>query len=270
MTVLQAIVLGIVQGATEFIPISSSGHLVLVPHFLGWDLPEKEAFLFDVLVQVATLGAVLVYFWADLTGIARAMWQDLRRRSFGTAPQSRLGWFLILATLPAGAAGLFFKSTFEEAFSDPRAVGWFLLVTALLLLIGEWIGRRARSLESLAWLDALVVGLFQTLALYPGISRSGSTITGGLVRGLERPAAARFSFLMAVPIMLAAGGGALLDLFQLANPGGALPAMLAGFAAAAVVGYLSIRWLLAFLARRPVYVFAAYCTVLGLITLLTT
>lgn len=263
MTLLQSILLGIIQGATEFIPVSSSGHLVLLPYFLGWEIPSQEAFVFNVLVQVATLIAVFAYFWEDLMGIARATVVGLWNRKPFREHNSRLGWYLVLSTIPAGIAALLFKDTFEEAFSNPKWAAFFLLGTALLLVIAEQFQNRARALEKITWLDALWTGLFQVLALFPGISRSGATITGGMTRKFTRRAAARFSFLMSVPIMLAAGLLAILDLFQAPDLLANFPIYMAGFLTAAVVGYLSIRWLLRYLSSRSLYVFAIYCALLG-------
>jgi undecaprenyl-diphosphatase len=270
MTVIQSILLGVIQGLTEFLPISSSGHLVIVPFLLKWDIPPAEAFVFDVLVQVATLVAVLAFFWNDYYQIIRDMLHGLlHRKPFETFP-ARMGWFIMLSTIPAGLAGLLLKDVVESAFSSPRMTAAALLGTALLLVIAERVGKRERELEKISWLDALVIGIFQILALFPGLSRSGSTIAGGMTRDLERPAAARFAFLMAVPIMLVAGLVAVIDLVQIPNLGSILPVFIPGFIAAAVVGYLSIGWLLSFLTRYSLYYFAAYCAIVGLVVLVLT
>ncbi len=267
MTLIQTIILGIIQGLTEFLPISSSGHLVILPHLLGWELPAQDAFIFDVLVQVATLLAVIAYFWNDLWRIALAFVRGLIQRKPFEEADSRMGWYLILATIPAGAVGLLIKDQVEAAFASPRAAAGFLLVTAALLVVAERIGKRSRGLQTFTWLDALAMGAAQILAIFPGVSRSGSTIVGGMLRDLDRPTAARFSFLMSVPVMLAAGTLALKDLLALPHLAQVLPPFLAGFAAAAVVGYLSIRWLLGYLTHHSLYVFAAYCAALGLLVL---
>jgi undecaprenyl-diphosphatase len=270
MTVIQSIFLGIVQGLTEFLPISSSGHLVAVPFLLRWDIPPNEAFVFDVLVQVATLIAVLAFFWKDYYVILRGMIRGIRRRQpFETQP-ARLGWYLVLSTIPAGVAGILLKDVVEKAFANPMMTAFALFGTAILLIIAERIGKRQRILETITWSDALIIGLYQILALFPGLSRSGSTIAGGMTRDLNRPSAARFSFLMAVPIMLAAGMAATVDLMAIPNLGKILPVFIPGFIAAAVVGYLAIGWLLSFLSRYSLYYFAIYCAVLGLIILLAT
>lgn len=268
MSIIQAIILGIVQGITEFLPVSSSAHLVLTPFLVGWKLDEAVVFPFDVLVQLGTLLAAIIYFRRDLWEILQAVWAGLRtRKPFGSQP-ARLGWLLVLATIPAGLLGLLIKDAVEAAFGSPQMTAVFLLVTAALLLIAEKVGRKNRSLDSLTWKDALWIGVAQAISLFPGISRSGATITGGMTRHLDRPSAARFSFLMMIPVMLAAGLLSILDLFDIPNFSSYLPAIAAGFIAAAVVGYLAIRWLLGFLIRRPLFVFSIYCAVLAGIVLL--
>lgn len=268
MTILQAFILGIVQGLTEFLPISSSAHLVIVPALFQWDIPEQQAFIFDVLVQLGTLLAVIVYFWRDLLSIVKAVFQGLKEKKPLASPQSRLGWYIVLATIPAGILGLLIKDQVEQAFNSTLAVGFFLLVTAALLTVGEYFGKRTRSLEQITWLDALVIGLFQAISIFPGISRSGSTISGGMLKSLDRPSAARFSFLMSIPIMLAAGVLALKDLTQVSGFASQVPTLLIGFITAAVVGYFAIRWLLGYLSHRSLYVFAIYCLIVGSLTIL--
>jgi len=262
MTLLQSLILGVIQGASEFLPISSSGHLVLAPYLFGWDISQDEAFVFDVLVQVATLLAVIIYFWKDLIAIFKAFLHGIKSSNPFNDHQSLMGWYLILATIPAGLIAVLFRETFEEAFSNPKSAAIFLLVTSLLLILGEVLSKRTRSLEELGPGDALVMGLFQVLALFPGISRSGSTIAGGLIRGLDRKSAATFSFLMAVPVMLAAGLLAIIDLVQSPGLSGQIPIYIPGFAAAAIVGYLVIRWFIVYLSKQSLYIFAGYCAIL--------
>ena len=268
MTIIQALILGIIQGITEFLPVSSSAHLVIVPFLLKWDIPIEQAFPFDVLVQLGTLAAVIIYFWKDLVHIVRAFILGLINKQPFSDPDSRLGWFLILATIPAGLGGLLLKDQVEKAFNSPLATALFLFVTAFLLIISERIGRRRRNLSDLNWKDALWIGAAQVLAIFPGVSRSGSTIAGGLSRDLKRTDTARFSFLMSIPIMLAAGLFSLLDLHDMTGLSSFLPVLIIGFLSAAIVGYLSIAWLLAFLNRRTLTPFAIYCIAAALITLL--
>lgn len=263
MTILEAILLGIIQGLTEFLPISSSAHLIIVPYLLNWQLDPAIVFVFDVLVQVGTLLAVIVYFskdlWQIITGFVTALWA---RKPFAT-PEARLGWYLILATIPGGIFGVLFKGPIEALFSNPFTTAIELIITAALLVAADRIGKRSREMHQMGWLDALIFGLFQAISILPGISRSGATIAGGLFRDFDRRSAARFSFLMSVPIMLAAGLLATLDLFDVPNFTSMLPVIAVGFIAAAVVGYLSIRWLLAFLQKHSLTVFAVYCTCAG-------
>lgn len=270
MTLLQSIILGIIQGLTEFLPISSSAHLVIAPYLFGWHIPAQEGFIFDVLVQLGTLLAVIFYFRKDLYQIIRAVIEGLIRRKPLLDPMSRLGWILVLATIPAMIAGVLFKDPVERAFASPLAAALFLLVTAALLVIAERVGKRSRQFETVTWLDGLIAGLFQAISLLPGISRSGATITGGMVRNLDRPSAARFSFLMSVPVMLGAGALAVVDLIRSSSFTGQIPTLVLGFIVAAFVGYFSIRWLLAYLTSRPLYIFAIYCLVVSIIVIILT
>lgn len=279
MTLLQAIVLGIVQGATEFLPISSSGHLVLVPWALGWELDPQSAFVFDVLVQLGTLVAVIVFFWKDLVELAHAGFSGLWHRKPFADEQSRLAWLLLLASIPAAVAGILLKDLVESAFINPLVVSFLLLVNAAIMGAAEWIHRlqsrrsgtaesRVQELTQVGVKDAISIGLMQVLALFPGISRSGSTISGGLIRGLERSTAARFSFLMSVPIMIAAGVIALADLLTHPDTLEQIPGLIFGFLTAAVVGYFAIRWLLGYLANHSMLIFILYCATIGMVGLL--
>lgn len=267
MTILQAIVLGIIQGLTEFLPISSSAHLVIVPYLLGWTFPEEQVFVFDVLVQVGTLLAVIVHFWSDLIRILKAWVHGIFQKQLFKNEDSRLGWLLIISTIPAGILGLLIKDSVEAVFNNPLGTAGLLLVTALFLVVGEKIGKKNRDLQSLSWIDALWVGLWQAISIFPGISRSGSTITGGLTRNLDRKSSTRYAFLMAVPVMLAVGALSIIDLFKMRSISSFLPVLLAGFVTSAVIGYLSIRWLLKFVAKNSLFPFAIYCFVFGSLTL---
>lgn len=268
MTILQSIILGIIQGLTEFLPVSSSAHLVITPYLLGWEIPDQAEFIFDVLVQLGTLVAVMVYFWRDLVAILKSFGMGIWHRKPFEEADGKLGWLLILATIPAVLAGVVFKDLVEQAFSNPVATALFLLVTAVFLATAERLGKKSREIKNINWLDALVVGIFQAISLFPGISRSGSTITGGMLRGFDRRSAARFSFLMSVPVMIGAGGLAVIDLFQVPDFTAQLPTLLVGFLAAMIVGYLSIRWLLGYLTRHSLYGFAGYCLFLSVITIM--
>lgn len=264
MGLFEALILGIVQGLTEFLPISSSGHLVLLPAALGWASPSL---VFDTTVHLATLLAVGAVFWRDLVGMLVAWWQGLLRgRPFGTL-ESRLAWWVLLGTVPGVLTGLFLESTLELLFTSPHAVGGFLLLTALMLVLAEVLGRRRRDFTGIGWLDGLLIGIGQAAAIAPGLSRSGTTITVGMLRGLTREAAARFSFILSVPIIAGAG---LAQLVRLTRGGGLsaeAPLLIVGFIAAAVCGYAAIRLLLAYLRKRPLYPFAVYCVVVGVLAI---
>jgi undecaprenyl-diphosphatase len=273
MTILQSIILGIVQGLTEFIPVSSTAHLLIVEYLMKLNTPDLQTsvFIFDVLIQLGTLLALIVYFWKDLMEIIRAVLTALgHRKPFGD-PTARLGWYLLLATLPALIAGFLLKDLVAKLFSTPALEAAIrLLMTALLLVIAERVGKRNRQIESVDWKDALWIGVAQILSVFPGASRSGSTISGGMTRHLDRPSAARFAFLLAIPVMLAAGAYETFELLK--NPqllDSILPQIVVGFIVAAIVGFFAIRWLLKYLTRRPLYDFAIYCTALGIITLVS-
>jgi undecaprenyl-diphosphatase len=263
MTIFQSFLLGILQGLTEFIPVSSTAHLLIGQHFLAIPAGDAGLFVFNVLVQLGTLLALMVYFWKDLWAIIKAFFA----KPFST-PLNRLAWYIIIATIPALIFGYLLKSVVEALFKTQLLEAAIrLLITAVLLALAEWLGKRSRNLDSMTWVDALIVGLAQVLAVFPGASRSGTTISGGMARGLDRPSAARFAFLMSVPVMLAAGGYAALDLRKLPGLSGFLPLVAVGFVTAALVGWFAIKWLLGYLNKHSLYVFAAYCAVVGLICL---
>ena len=269
MEIMQAIILGIVQGATEFIPVSSSGHLVIVPWLLGW---EKPSLLFDTMLHWGTLVAIFIVFWRDFLVLIRAWFSSLLRRSLAD-PNARLAWFIIVGTIPAVVAGLLFDDFLESMFLNPQAVGFFLLITAGLLAGSEQLIRRslaARELDQMKWSDAIVIGVVQSFALLPGISRSGSTIAAGLGCGIRRDLAARFSFLLGTPAILGAG---LLQLVKsigqdAVSLSGSFVPTAAGFIVAAVVGVLAIRFLLYYLRNRTLYIFSMYCLIVGLLTIM--
>ena len=264
MNIIQALVLGIVQGATEFAPISSSGHLVLVPWLLDWPEP---GLVFDTIVHWGTLLAILAVFWRDIVALATAWARSLVERSLEPT-EARLAWLIIVGTLPAALMGFLCQDFFESLFSSPGWVAALLLVTGGILALSERLGKRRRSLDDLGWLDSVLIGLAQGLAIAPGISRSGATIAAGLLRGVKREAAARYSFLLATPIIFGAGLLQLTELFQAGAVGAQLPSLIVGFLAAAISGYLCIKLLLAYLQRGRLYVFAAYCWLAGGVSLI--
>ncbi|MDY7040174.1 MAG: undecaprenyl-diphosphatase UppP [Chloroflexota bacterium] len=264
MTPIQALILGLVQGAAEFIPVSSSGHLVLVPWLLRWPEPGLA---FDITLHWGTLAAVVAVFWRDLWRLVVAWLHSLHSRSLDDV-EARVAWWIIVGTVPGVAFGLILNEPLERLFSAPEIVAVFLLITAAILSLSERLGRRDRDLDRMTWLDALLVGVGQALAIMPGISRSGATIASGLLRGLKRETAARFSFLLSTPIIVGAGLPPLLELAQAGDLSGRLPTLILGFAAAAISGYLCIRLLLNYLQQHKLYIFAAYCAVAGLVCLI--
>ncbi len=270
MTIWQAFILGIVQGVTEFLPISSSGHLVITPYLLGWKIPEAQVFTFDVLVQMGTLIAVIIYFWKYLWKIVIAVVKGLiDKKPFGSQ-DAKLGWLVVLSTIPALLGGLFLKDQVEAAFHSVQITAVFLLVTALLLWVAERLSKQMKKMEDLSTLDAFIIGCFQVLAIFPGLSRSGSTIAGGILRKLKREEAAKFSFLMSIPVMLGAGVMSINDLLEVPNLTEFLPVVLVGFITSGVVGFISIHWLLKFLNKNKLWIFSVYCVVISLVTLAVT
>lgn len=267
MDYLQALILGLVQGLTEFLPVSSTAHLIIVPALFGWTLPEASKLAFDILVQWGTLLAVIVYFWRDLWNIVQAVIKGLLAgKPFGT-PDARLGWQIVVATGPAVVIGLAFKKWIAALHELPYVVVGILILFSAMIYAVERIGRRQKTLEQLTWLDALWVGVAQAVALIPGVSRSGATITGGLLVGLDRKAAARFSFIASIPALLGAGVVALKDLTTVPNLGAVVPPLLAATAVAAVVGFACIHWLLGYLSRKSMDVFVWYRVIAGAVFL---
>lgn len=263
MSIIQAIILGLLQGATEFLPISSSGHLVLVPWLLGWDV---SSLTFDTTVHLGTLAAVIVYFRDDIWKIILGVLKTLKDRNLDDF-YGRLGWLIVLGSIPAVVFGLLLESFFEQLFGTPALVSILLLVTGLILFASERMSRRVRTLESIGWKDGLLIGLAQAAAIAPGISRSGSTIAAGLALGINREAAARFSFLLGLPIILGAGTLKLKDAIDLGISGSEMTTLAIGGVMAAISGYACIHFLLAYLRTRSLYLFAGYCWAFGAICL---
>ncbi len=264
MPILEAIVLGIVQGLTEFLPISSTGHLRIVPAFLGWEDPGAA---FTAITQLGTMAAVLLYFREDLMRIARAWLRSLREPAMRSDRDARTGWYIVLGTIPIGIFGLAFSDQIENGARDLYLIGTTLIVLGLLLLVAEKVGRRTRSLDDVGPRDGLVVGLAQAMALVPGVSRSGATITAGLFLGFDRESAARFSFLLSVPAVVLSG---LFEMRKFIGEGGddtGAGSLIVATFFAFVVGYASIAFLLKFLASHTTYVFVAYRVVLGTVVL---
>lgn len=266
MSLLHSIVLGIVQGLTEFLPISSTAHLRIVPAFLGWKDPGTA---FTAVVQLGTMLAVVVYFREDLLRIARTWLASLRRPELRGELDARLGWYLIVATIPIGLLGLVFKDQIETGARDLYLIGSALIVFGLVLLVADKVGTRRREMEQVTTRDGVLVGLAQSLALIPGVSRSGATISAGLFLGLDRTAAARFSFLLSIPAVVLSGAYEFLS--KVGDSGATPPGSLAvAILLAFVTGYASIAFLLRYLTTHSTEVFVVYRVALGALVLALT
>lgn len=274
MTTWQAIALGIVQGLTEYLPVSSTAHLKIAEAFLG--IPRGDPFLtsFDVIIQLGTLFAVLVYFRAELARMARGALSGLSKGHPLGNPDARLAWYVLVGTLPVGLLGLAFERSVDRLDLHPArlltVIAGSLIALAVVLFFAEYLARHRRTMAELTWTDAVVIGLAQALAIVPGVSRSGVTITAGLFRDLRRDDAARFSFLLSIPAVGAAG---LWKLQKLVRHGelplhGAGPAnLLIGTAVSGLVGYFVIAWLLRYLRSRTTYPFVAWRIAMGVLLL---
>ena len=265
MTPLQAIVLAVIQGISEFLPISSSGHLILVPRLLGW---PDQGLVFDIATHVGSLLAVLVYFRKELTALLRAVPRLFTREALQPGTDAFLLLGLGLGTVPAAVAGLLLSDFVAGAARNPRLVAINLIVFGLLLGVADRVGRRTLEIAQVGWRHVVVVGCLQALALIPGTSRSGVTITGGLLTGLTRPAAASFAFLLYVPVMLLVTAKEIVDLAQGAGAGvGAVPLAL-GFGVSALTSFAVIAFLLRWLQRRTLLAFVVYRVMLGVLLLI--
>jgi undecaprenyl-diphosphatase len=276
MTLLQALVLGLVQGLTEFLPISSTAHLRIVPALFGWHFyggtTNDPGAGFTAVVQLGTTLAIVVYFWRELLHVTVAWFRGLYDKSVRGTLEYRLGWYLILATIPIAVFGLVFSDQIETGARNLWVIACALIVLALALWAAEIVGSRKREEESITTADAVLVGAAQTLALVPGASRSGTTITAGLFRGLTREAAARFSFLLSIPAVVLSGiyEAARIGSRHEPGPGAGLTGV--ALVVAFVVGLASIAWLMRWLAHHSTFVFIYYRIALGVlvIVLLTT
>lgn len=276
MNLFHAVILGLIQGITEFIPVSSTAHLLIGQYFLG--LPADNAvFSFLVIVQLGTVVSLLVCFWRDLWSILAGIPVDIhallqhehKKQNGNPEIASRLGLYVLLATIPALLAGFLLAEAVKDLFSAPLLQAAIRLFSAAILMtLAESMGRRSRTLETMNWLDAIVIGLFQIISIFPGASRSGTTISAGLLRGFERKAAAKFAFLMSVPVMLAAGIYEAIEVVHMNDPSGFILPLAVGFVSAAISGWLAVKWLLRYLARNSLFPFAIYCTLAGIVSLI--
>ncbi len=265
MSLLEAIVLGIAQGLTEFLPISSTAHLRIIPAFAGWEDPGAA---FTAVTQLGTMAAVLLYFRHDLARIGRAWLRSLRDPAARRELDARLGWYIVLGTIPIGIFGLAFKDQIETGARDLYVIGTALIALGFVLLAAERVARHDRPLEKITTRDGIVIGFAQALALIPGVSRSGATLTAGLFMGLDRTSAARFSFLLSIPAVVLSGAvefGSILSGEEGEHVG--LGALAVATLLAFVAGYASIAFLLRFLANHSTIVFVIYRVALGALVL---
>jgi undecaprenyl-diphosphatase len=270
-TILRAVVLGILQGITEFVPISSSAHLIIAPWLFRWNEPALISLSFDVALHLGTLVAVLWYFASDWVRLIRAGIRSVAERSIGADPDRRVAWLLVVGSIPGAVIGALAESRIEELFHRPNqpiepvaifVMAGVIALTGTLLFLADHLARHLRGMSDLIFRDSLLIGLAQAAAIFPGVSRSGATITAGLALGLKRDTAAKFSFLLSAPIIAGAGLKSLYDVFQDWQAGTTtgldLILFAAGFVAAALSGYLCIKYLLRFLQRHSTDVFVAY------------
>jgi undecaprenyl-diphosphatase len=265
MSTLEAIVLGLVQGLTEFLPISSSGHLRIVPALLGWSDPGAG---FTAVIQLGTMAAVLIYFRADLWNIARAWLGELRVPIRQASQEAKLGWFIVLGTIPIAIFGFIFKDQIESGARSLYLIGSALILFSFVMVLAERMGTRTRDLDEMNGRDGLFIGVAQSLALVPGVSRSGATISAGLFRGFDRLAAARYSFLLSVPAVVLSGLFELRKVGENGSPSAA--ATVIATLVAFVTGYLAIAWLLRYLSTHSLEIFVIYRIALGVLVLVLT
>jgi undecaprenyl-diphosphatase len=265
MSIIEAIILGIVQGLTEFLPISSSGHLLIVPAIFGWGDPGAA---FTAVIQLGTMAAVVIYFREDIWKTARAFLRSLvgRAESPGERFDARMGWYLMLGTLPIVAFGFLFKGQIETGARNLYLTGTMLIVFGLVMAAADIFAKHVRRLESIKPPDAVVIGFAQALALIPGVSRSGATITFGLFRDFTRRDAARFSFLLSIPAVVLSGLYELKDAVG-HSTGASTSALVISTLSAFVVGYWSIAFLLKWLGEHSLRVFVIYRLVLGVLVI---
>lgn len=259
-----AVLLGILQGLTEFLPVSSSAHLILARAFFGWEVPADFGLAFDVALHIGTLAAILIYFRREIGAMIAAVPSALRGAD---DPSSRLVWRIVIGTIPIVIVGVLFSDFIEEHLRAPIVTVWTLTLGAIAMFVAERVGSRERAEDTLSWLDALLIGVAQACALIPGTSRSGATITLGLFLGFRRDAAARFTFLLAVPATLAAASKEALEVRHMHLSTTDIQLMIVGVLVSAAVGYLTIKFFLRFLAGHRLDVFAYYRVALAALTL---
>ena len=270
MTILQAIILGIVQGLTEFLPISSSGHLILVPWLFNWhfllDNPDLNK-TFDVALHLGTFVAVLIYFWREVVRLITAWVRSIGRRSLNE-PEAKLAWLLLVSTIPAAILGVAFESFIEDRLGKPWIIAVMMIVFALVMYTVDHLARLDRKLEALTWTDSILIGIAQAFALCPGVSRSGITMMTGLALRLDRESAARYSFLLSIPVI---GGAAAYKAVEIAKnglPSGTAMPFAVGIVSAAISGMVAIWFVLAYLKRHNFNIFVIYRIIVGVAILI--
>jgi len=265
LTILQAIILGIVQGLTEFLPISSSGHLILVPWLFNWHFLLNNPDLnktFDVALHLGTFVAVLVYFWREVVRLVAAWVRSIARRSLAD-PEARLAWLLFVSTIPAAFLGVVFESFIEDRLGKPWIIAVMMIVFALVMYAIDHVAKLDRDLEALTWTDSILIGIAQAFALCPGVSRSGVTMMTGLALRLDRESAARYSFLLSIPVI---GGAAAYKALHVAKdglPAGTAMPFVVGIASAAISGMIAIWFVLRYLKTHNFNLFVVYRIVVG-------
>jgi len=270
LTILQAIILGIVQGLTEFLPISSSGHLIIVPWLFNWhfllDNPELNK-TFDVALHLGTFVAVVIYFWREIGRLLSAWVRSMTRRSLAD-PEARLAWFLVVSTIPAAFLGVAFESFIEDRLGKPWIIAIMMIVFALVMYTVDHLAHLDRDLEALSWTDAILIGVAQAFALCPGVSRSGITMMTGMALRLDRESAARYSFLLSIPVIGGAAAYKALEIAKGGLPAGTATPFVVGIASAALSGFAAIWFVLAYLKRNNFNLFVIYRIIVGVAILI--
>ncbi|MDQ3488061.1 MAG: undecaprenyl-diphosphatase UppP [Acidobacteriota bacterium] len=263
MSLAAAILLGAIQGLTEFLPVSSSAHLILARAFFGWELQPEFALAFDVALHIGTLAAIVTFFRAEILGMVLAAPRIFSSRPDPAVSMARL---IAIGTIPVVIVAVLFNDYIEDVLRTPAVAAGALAFGAVLMLVAERLGPRTRTESGLGWVDAILIGCAQSAALIPGMSRSGSTITMGMFLGVRRDAAARFTFLLAIPAMLAAAAKESLAMLEMTLPAGSLSLIVVGVVVSALVGYITIKFFLRFLGSNRLDMFAAYRLILAAIT----
>jgi len=258
MDYLLSIIAGLIQGLTEFLPVSSSGHLLIFHDIFGFNLPDN--ILFDVILHLGTLLALLLFFYKDIVKIINGFFSSKK------SLEKRLGWYIIIGTIPAAVAGFFFDDLIEEKFRSVGVVAIMLIVVGILFWLFEKWSKKLKNMSQMTWLDSLVIGIAQAVALIPGVSRSGITIIAGLGLKMKRDEAARFSFLLSMPIIFGAGLKKVLSMGSVSDY--SIMILLLGFLSSFVAGYFAIKYLLKFLSHHSLNIFALYRLVIGCLILI--